>query len=150
MLNVDNKMSKYLSLLLLFLVGCISTPDYITPEHASFDNGVANSGIICITLQIPNDILKQLNEEDIKIVNSYISEQGQGFIVSANFVDRYNALIKDNNKSTKLESDKIKDSLGVFPIIKNKYYFANKDCLDTFIKLNDKQRILYNLESKKK
>lgn len=143
-------MSKYLSLLLLFLVGCISTPDYITPEHASFDNGVANSGIICITLQIPNDILKQLNEEDIKIVNSYIHEQGQGFIVSANFVDRYNALIKDNNKSTKLESDKVKDSLGVFPIIKNKYYFANKDCLDTFIKLNDKQRILYNLESKKK
>lgn len=150
MLNVDNKMSRYLLLLLLFLVGCISTPDYISPEHASFDNGVANSGIICITLQIPNDVLKQLDEEDIKIVNSYISEQGQGFIISANFVDRYNALIKDNNKSTKLESDKIKDSLGVFPIIKNKYYFANKDCLDTFIKLNDKQRILYNLESKKK
>lgn len=143
-------MSRYLLLILLFLVGCISTPDYITPEHASFDNGVANSGIICITLQIPNDVIKQLNEEDIKIVNSYISEQGQGFIVSANFVDRYNALIKDNNKSTKLESDKIKDSLGVFPIIKNKYYFANKDCLDTFIKLNDKQRILYNLELKKK
>lgn len=140
---------KYILLLcVIFIYGCISTPDYITPDHASYDNGIANSGIICITLQVDDNTLNNIGNDGINKISEYVSKYGQGFIVSNNFINKYNALIEDNNKNAEKNIEKIIENLGVYPIIKHKYYYATKECLDVFIMLKDKQRILYKIENK--
>lgn len=135
------------------MVGCVSftnpTPDYINPEYPSYDNGVANSGIICVTLQISNDTIDNIGKDGIILIEKYITQYGQGFIVSYDFVNRYNHMIEDNNNKVKNAADKYIENDGVYVIIKNKYYFMTKHGMDNFLILNDLRKLQQTVTTKK-
>ena len=142
----------YLLILLAFCVSCTNwtnpTPDYINPEYASFDNGRQDSGIICVTFQIDNFVINDIGNDGLDTLQTYISNYGQGFIVSNYLVKRYNALIKDNNSKTKKEIEKIVENFGVYVILKNKYYYMTKQGMSQFLILNDKYKLQHTLQNK--
>lgn len=144
--------NRYLLLIFVtfYCISCVSwtnpTPDYINPEYASFDNGKQNSGILCITLQLSDDILNEISGDELDLLQQYISSYGQGFIVSDNFVTRYNMLIKDNNKKTDKQTEKIVENFGVYCIIENKFYYITKQGVSQFLILNDKYKLQYTIQ----
>ena len=106
----------FLALIVLAMVsGCsvIETPDIIIPDEISYDGGEKNSGVL------------------------YASEDGKGFIVTKNLIDRYNGLMtikyskKINNEvvTTELKdlfTPPLQENDGVINIDGESYFIDNQ------------------------
>lgn len=108
----------YISCVALFLSGCYSIfnppSKFITPETASYDNSVQSSGIVDIDYD------------------------KQAYIVTKNFVDRYNELIKLNKTKYKHFTNLNKND-GITKISDN-LYFIDKQHFSYFLLLLDFKR----------
>lgn len=147
------QVKKYIYVLLLSVCLCygcttITNPtiDYITPEYASYDEGNLNSGIWCSTLLLSDKIIKEIGDEGLKQLQTYIDSYNQGFIVSASFIERYNNMIDDYNENITTKTDKIEKNTGVYQILETKYYFITNEGIENFVYLNDQRKLLINFE----
>jgi hypothetical protein len=107
-------MKKFLVFPVLLLAGCISTtnpsPTIITPEEASFDNGIQNSGIL------------------------YASSNDDFVIISQDALNRYNNLIEKYGSI--LPKEEAKANFG----ISGPVYIMTVEALDNWCNLNLKHK----------
>ena len=119
----------------LFLIVCFSlcgcagfsftnpTPDIIHSEQISYDEyGNKTSGIISV------------------------SNDKTGFIVTENFINRFNSMIEKYGKKFQPE---LKKNQGVAKIDKTNYYFVTNQSMGYFLTLNDLRRMDVNATKKK-
>ena len=114
---------------LLCLTGCWNysftnpTPDIIHSDQISYDEyGNKTSGIISV------------------------SDDKTGFIVTENFINRFNSMIEKYGKKFQPE---LKKNQGTYKIDKTNYYFMSNQSMGTFLTLNDLRRMDANAAKKK-
>ena len=99
------------------------TPDIIHSDQISYDEyGNKTSGIISV------------------------SDDKTGFIVTENFINRFNSMIEKYGKKFQPE---LKKNQGTYKIDKTKYYFITNQSMGYFLTLNDLRRMDVNATKKK-
>lgn len=148
------KWNNYIFLLLMSLMvfGCNNvtnvTPDYIIDNQASFDNGYQTSGIWCSTFILSDKVAREIGENGLDQLYFYTIKYGPGYVVSVDFKNRYNGMIKDHNNSLDSAYGKMTLNFGIYRILKTDFYYITNQGMEKFLYLNDKRKLLHNLEDK--
>ena len=124
----QNKKYFILIILTLLLTSCIDfTPDFVESQTISFDENMQNSGII----DFYND---------------------DGYIVTSNFIKRYNYMMNIEIINEKDEKIKLKEffipplekNFGVQKLENSKYYIINNQGMQNFLLMNNIRKMYHN------